>query len=71
MTKSLLEIENENTTIYDYINEYCTVEHVNEGYFRVSMKKRRINHRPALIKILLGIWCIGIKDNGYEKIENQ
>lgn len=40
MIKSVFEIENENTIIYDGINEYCMVEHVNEGYFRVSNKKR-------------------------------
>jgi len=48
MNQRLFEIANKNTTIY------CTVEHVNEAYFRASIRKRR---RSILKKILQVFLC--------------
>jgi len=49
MNQKLFENAHKNTTIYDGVHEYCTVEHVNEAFFRASIRKRR---RSILKKIL-------------------
>jgi len=56
--KSLFEINNKKTTIYDGLHRYCRIENMNEEYLRVSIKKER---RSILIRILQGILCIGVE----------
>ena len=54
MNQKLFENAHKNTTIYDGVHEYCTVEHVNEAFFRASIRKRR---RSILKKILQVFLC--------------
>ena len=40
MFQNPFETQNGSTTVYDGAHEYCTAEHVDEEYFRASLKKR-------------------------------
>ena len=51
MNQKLFENAHKNTTIYDGVHEYCTVEHVNEAFFRASIRKRRNRGTQSLENI--------------------
>ena len=59
MLPNLFEIDNQNTTIYDGMHEYCTIEHVYEAHLRASLKRRIV-----LTKVLQGTLGIGGKGEG-------
>ncbi|GEM_PF-4517664 len=68
MFQNPFETQNGSTTVYDGAHEYCTAEHVDEEYFRASLKKRK---RSVLTRLIQGILLIGIKEEGHEKTYGQ